>query len=167
MSASRGQSAHTLLESVTDRLVREREESMHNRSRLLPLLREVQEKYRYLPEDELRRISRALDMPSSEVYGVATFYKSFSLVPKGKNIVTVCSGTACHVRGSVRLVGELEKWLGVGAGENTPDGVFSFETVDCLGCCALGPVMVVNGQYYSNMKSSRAIALLKRMRMEK
>ena len=71
------------------------------------------------------------------------------------------------MRGSVRLVGELEKWLGVGAGENTPDGVFSFETVDCLGCCALGPVMVVNGQYYSNMKSSRAIALLKRMRMEK
>ena len=83
MSASRGQSAHTLLESVTDRLVREREENMHNRSRLLPLLREVQEKYRYLPEDELRRISRALDMPLSEVYVVATFYKSFSLVPKG------------------------------------------------------------------------------------
>ncbi len=140
---------------------------MHGKSSLLPLLLETQEKYHYLPEDELRRISLALDVPLSEVYGVATFYKAFSLVPRGKNIVTVCSGTACHVRGSVRLVGELEKWLGVRAGQNTSDGIFSFETVDCLGCCALGPVMVVNGQYYSNMKSSRAIALLKRMRVEK
>ncbi len=122
---------------------------------LLSALQETQNQYGYLPEEKLREIAARLKMPLTDVYGVATFYKSFSLEPRGRHHVKVCLGTACHVRGSSRIARETERKLGIGPGETSADGEFSLETVMCLGCCAIGPVMVVNGKYHGQMSPAK------------
>ncbi len=128
---------------------------------LIPLLQDIQEHYNYLPEEALEEVSQKLNMPLMDVYGVATFYRTFSLTPKGKHIVTVCVGTACHVRGGSRIVDALEQELDIKAGETTPDMNFTLETVNCLGCCAIGPVIVVDGEYHGEMTSQKTLSLIK------
>ena len=122
-----------------------------SRESLIMILQETSAAFNYLPEDALRTISARLEIPFSEVYGTASFYKSFSLEPKGKHIVQVCLGTACHVRGAPLVLEELERLLGIPDGKTTDDGLFTLETVNCLGACALGPIVVVDGEYHGNM----------------
>ena len=122
---------------------------------LISILEEIQAKYSYLPEEALKAVAEATGRSLVDIYGVATFYKSFSLKPRGKHLCSVCMGTACHVRGAPTVAQEFERQLGVTAGETTPDKEFTWETVNCLGACALGPVAVVDGHYFSNVKSKR------------
>lgn len=121
-----------------------------DRSSLIQILLEIQRRKRWLSAEDLALVSTSLEVPLSKVYHVATFYKAFSLVPKGRHTISVCLGTACHVRGAPRLLDRVVEAFGTRAGETSADMRFSVETVNCLGCCALGPVMVVDGQYYSN-----------------
>ena len=130
---------------------------------LIPVLQDIQEHFNYLPQGALTKVSDKLDMPLRDVYGVATFYRTFSLTPKGKHIVTVCVGTACHVRGASRIVDALEQELDIEAGETTPDMQFTLETVNCLGCCAIGPVIVVDGEYHGEMTSQKTLSLIKKV----
>jgi len=120
-------------------------------SALISVLQDVHSEYNYLPEGSLEIISRELEIPLSSVYGVATFYRSFSLEPRGRHLACVCLGTACHVRGGSPVAKEFERQLGIKAGETTPDGQFTLETVNCLGCCAIGPVVVVDGEYHDQV----------------
>jgi NADH-quinone oxidoreductase subunit E len=115
---------------------------------LIAILLDIQESFNYLPPDALRQVARSLCLPLIDVVGVATFYRAFSLKPRGKHTCLVCLGTACHVRGGQKILEEVERKLGVPAGENTKDGLFTLETVACLGCCAIGPVVVVDGEYH-------------------
>ncbi len=121
---------------------------------LISILEAIQSKYGYLPENALRIISRQTGRSLVDVYGVATFYKFFSLKPKGKHLICACLGTACHVRGAPRIVAEIEHQLGIKADETTLDKEFSLETVNCLGACALGPVVVGDGNYFSKVRKS-------------
>lgn len=118
---------------------------------LIMILQDVQKHYRYLPVEALRLVAKRMDLPVAQIFGVATFYRSFSLKPKGKNHVCVCTGTACHVRQAGVIVDRLETALKIKAGETTSDQQFSLETVNCLGACALGPLVTANEQYYGNM----------------
>ena len=127
---------------------------------LIAVLHSIQEEFNYLPQDLLTRISEKMGIPLTDIYGVATFFKYFSLKPRGKHVVTVCSGTACHVRGGTRILEKLERKLGIEAGDTTEDGLFSLESVNCLGCCAIGPIMVVDGEYYGQINIAKAGAIL-------
>jgi NADH-quinone oxidoreductase subunit E len=124
--------------------------SENNPSALIQMLLAVQEHNNYLPEEALIWICRQLAIPFTQIYNVATFYKAFSLKPQGRHVVSVCLGTACHVRGAPRLLDRVTETLGISPGETTKDLEFSLTTVNCLGCCALGPVMMVDDTYYSN-----------------
>lgn len=117
---------------------------------LIAVLQEIQAEYRYLPQEGLRLVSDALCVPLSDVVGVATFYRAFSLTPRGEHTCTVCLGTACHVRGGPKILEEFERKLEVKAGQTTADGKYTLETVACLGCCAIGPVVVVDGDYHAH-----------------
>jgi len=134
----------------------------HNEDRggLIAILEKIQAEYGYLPEKPLRIVSDKTGRSLVDVYGVATFYRSFSLKPKGKHLVCACLGTACHVRGAPRIVEELEQQLGIKAGETTPDKEFTLETVNCLGACALGPVVVIDGHYFSKVRKFKISKLL-------
>lgn len=134
----------------------------HNQDKggLIAILEEVQSEYGYLPEASLRIISERTGRSLVDIYGVATFYRFFSLQPKGKHLVCACLGTACHVRGAPRVVAELEQQLGIKAGQTTPDKEFTLETVNCLGACALGPVVVIDGHYFSKVRKSKIKQLL-------
>ncbi len=138
--------------SATDEIVSKVEEITNrywnDSSALIQVLLEVQRENRWLSQEIIRHISHKLNVPLVQVYQVATFYKAFSLLPRGKNLVSVCMGTACQVRGAPRLLDKVKETLKVKPGETTDDRRFSLETVNCLGCCALGPVMVVNDEYY-------------------
>jgi NADH:ubiquinone oxidoreductase subunit E len=134
------------------------------RSSLIPILQDIQAEYRYLPQEALQRVAERLDVPLIDVFGVATFYRSFSLEPRGKHCVTVCLGTACHVRGAQRLSAELSRRLGVEPGHTTPDGEFTFETVNCLGACALGPIVVCDGEYNGQMGAKDVDRVLEQCR---
>lgn len=118
---------------------------------LIAILEEIQKTCGYLPEQALRVVARATDRSLVDIYGVATFYRSFSLQPRGRHHLCACLGTACHVRGAPMVVEEFERQLGIRAGETTPDGEFTLETVNCLGACALGPIVVADGAYYSKV----------------
>ncbi len=132
---------------------------------MISLLEEIQAKYSYLPEDALRTLAKKTGRSLVDIYGVATFYKAFSLEPRGKHLVSVCLGTACHVRGGPAIMDEVCRQLGVRPGETTPDREFTVETVNCLGACALGPVMVVDGHYYPHMTTSGVKDILERSRL--
>ncbi|MGB2986757.1 MAG: NAD(P)H-dependent oxidoreductase subunit E [Phycisphaerae bacterium] len=126
-----------------------------DRGGLISILEEIQAKYSYLPAEALKTVADATGQSLVDIYAVATFYKSFSLKPRGKHLCSVCVGTACHVRGAPVIAGEFERQLGTNACETTPDKEFTLETVNCLGACALGPMAVVDGHYFSNVKSKR------------
>lgn len=130
-----------------------------DRAALIPILQKAQSKLGYLPEDALSKIAAALRMSSSEVYGVLTFYAQFRTKPIGRNVVKVCRGTACHVKDGARVLAEVERQLGVEAGDTTADLEYSVETVACLGCCALAPTIVVNDEVHGRM-TTKAVAEL-------
>ena len=129
---------------------------------LTAVLQDIQAEYNYLPQESLKRISEKMGLPLSQVLRVATFYKAFSLEPRGKHLITVCLGTACHVRGGPRIVNQIERSLNIRAGGTTADGLFTLETVNCVGACALGPMMIVDGQYHGQMVASRVDRVLKK-----
>jgi NADH-quinone oxidoreductase subunit E len=131
---------------------------------LIGSLLEIQTKFGYLPAEALRTVAEATNRSLVDVYGVATFYRAFSLKPRGKHLISCCLGTACHVRGAPRIAEELQKQLGVAPGDTTPDDEFTFETVNCLGACALGPIVVVDGRYYSQTNTSMIAGILKETR---
>ncbi|MEN3185671.1 MAG: NADH-quinone oxidoreductase subunit NuoE [Atribacterota bacterium] len=137
------------------------EKHAHNPSNLVGILQEVQEEYRYLPEEILTYIATALGVSPAYVYGVATFYAQFSLKPKGKNIVRVCDGTACHVKGSSAVLKYVREYLGLREGEETtPDLLFTVETVACIGACALAPAMMVNDDVYGLLDEEKVKEIL-------
>ncbi|MBN2225840.1 MAG: NAD(P)H-dependent oxidoreductase subunit E [candidate division Zixibacteria bacterium] len=127
---------------------------------LIAILEEIQAKYGYLPEEQLRAVAEETGRSLVDIYGAATFYKAFSLKPRGKHLISVCLGTACHVRGGPTIVQEVQRLLGIKAGETTPDNEFTLETVNCLGACALGPVMVVDGHYFPKVQVSKVSEIL-------
>ncbi|MBI5029395.1 MAG: NAD(P)H-dependent oxidoreductase subunit E [Chloroflexi bacterium] len=131
---------------------------------LISLLLDIQDQFYYLPQDALQRVAEQVGVPPVQVYQVARFYKAFSLKPRGKHLLTVCLGTACHVRGGDRLVDQLSRLLHVSAGETTADKLFTLQAVNCLGCCALGPVMVVDGTYYGKMSATKIDKVLDKYR---
>jgi NADH-quinone oxidoreductase subunit E len=122
-------------------------------SALIQVLLEIQRQNRWLPRESLKQVSERLDVPLTQIYHVSTFYKAFSLVPKGKHSMCVCLGTACQVRGAPRLLEKVVDVVGVKPGATSADMRVSLDTVNCLGCCALGPVLTVDGEYYSNPSS--------------
>lgn len=133
----------------------------HNPAKLIPILQEVQAEYRYLPEKVLVYIATTLGISPARIYGVATFYAHFALQPKGKYVINVCDGTACHVKGSMKMVDALTKHLGLsGDAHTTPDLLFTLETVSCLGACGLAPVMVINGRVYGQVTPEKCVAAL-------
>ncbi|MGD0795252.1 MAG: NADH-quinone oxidoreductase subunit NuoE [Dehalococcoidales bacterium] len=134
------------------------------KSNLIPILQQVQQVLGYLPEEALRRIARYLGAAEPGVFGVATFYAQFQFVPRGRNIIRVCRGTGCYVKGSPRIVEELEQLLDIKEGETTPDMEYTLETVACFGSCALAPVMVFNDKVYGRMTAEKAKQVLGRKR---
>jgi NADH-quinone oxidoreductase subunit E len=133
-------------------------------SSLLAIMQDVQDEARYLPREAMTRISERLTIPIAQVYRMATFFESFHLEPRGKHICTVCMGTACHVRGASRLVEQLERDLDIPSGGTTSDVMFTIEEVNCVGACALGPLVIVDGDYKGNMTSGRLQKVVKRMK---
>lgn len=127
---------------------------------LIPILQDTQAAFRYLPAAAMYEIARFLHMPESSAYGVATFYAQFKLTPLGKHIIRVCRGTACHVRGASKVLAELEKQLGICAGETTKDLEYSLETVACIGACALAPTMTIDSETYGKMTPKKVTEVL-------
>lgn len=130
---------------------------------LIPILMDIQDEQRWLSPAVLESVAAALDLPLSHVYGVATFYKSLSLEPRGRHICTICLGTACHVRGGVAVLEHFERKLGLRVGETSPDLEYTLERVNCLGACALAPLAVVDGRYYGQMNETKANEVLARL----
>ena len=118
---------------------------------LIEVLQDVQDLYGYIPGDAIKNVAKELGVPLMEVCRVANFYKTFSLKPRGKNVVTICTGTACHVRGSNLLIDQVEGQLGIKPGDTTEDGQFTVECVNCVGACALGPIVIKNENYSHHM----------------
>jgi len=131
-----------------------------DRTNALAILQDIQREYNYLPRETLELTAQRLEVPVGEVYRLATFFKAFSLQPKGEFMCKVCLGTACHVRGGPRILEALERELGIKAGRTTADGKFSLEVVRCLGACALGPVVVVNEEPHAYMTADKAAGLI-------
>lgn len=129
---------------------------------LIATLLDIQAEYNYLPPESLRYVANALGMSLIDIVGVATFYRSFSLTPRGKHTALVCLGTACHVRGGHKVLEEFERRLEVKAGNTTPDHQFTLETVACLGCCAIGPVVQIHGDYHRHTTIGKVNAILKK-----
>jgi NADH-quinone oxidoreductase subunit E len=131
---------------------------------LISILQDIQAEYKYLPKKALTIVSNSLCVPLIDIIGVATFYSSFSLEPRGEHVATVCMGTACHVRGAPKILEEFERKLDVEAGHTTEDGQFTLETVACLGCCAIGPVVVVDDDYHAQTSIRKVDSVLKKYR---
>ena len=123
-------------------------------------MQETQEKFRYLPAAAMREIAKFLHIPESSVYGVSTFYAQFKLTPLGKTVIRICRGTACHVRGASKVLAEMEKQLGIKAGETTEDMEYTLETVACIGACALAPTMTIDNETYGKMTPKKVVEVL-------
>lgn len=131
------------------------------RGALIPVLQEAQAALGYLSKETIARIAEGLSVPTSQVHGVATFYTQFRLRPAGKHLIRVCHGTACHVGGAAGISEAIEEALGVKDGQTTPDGKFTLESVACLGCCSLAPVMMIDGETYGRLTKESAVKALK------
>ncbi|OGO04196.1 MAG: hydrogenase [Chloroflexi bacterium RBG_13_54_8] len=142
------------IEAIVDRY--ERDQGM-----LVSILQDIQTEYRYLPREVLEETSRIMGVPLSQVYSVATFFRAFSLTPRGRHLIKVCTGTACHVRGAVRVLEKVELDLGIKREETTSDLRFTLETVNCVGCCALGPMVIMDdNKYHGQLTSDKVSPLL-------
>jgi NADP-reducing hydrogenase subunit HndA len=133
------------------------------RTALISILHEVQDRYKYLPDEALKMVASRLRMDINEIYGVATFYKSFTLTPQGKHSITLCLGTACHVRGGPKILKELKGLLHIEPGQTTLDKQFSLNVVNCLGVCAIGPVIMVDRKFYGEMNPIRAKKIIEKL----
>jgi NADH-quinone oxidoreductase subunit E len=133
-------------------------------SAIIAIMQDIQDEINYLPEGALRYVAEQLDIPASKVFRLATFYRAFSLEPRGKYVINVCTGTACHVRGAIKIVDALEREIGIQAGETDDELEFTLETVNCLGACALGPVMVINDDYHGQITGAKAVRIIKSLR---
>lgn len=151
-------------EPSADEVSRIIESHRADRGALMSILEAMQTEFRHLPQSALRTVAESLELPLVEVYAAATFYHSFSLEPKGKHIACVCTGTACHVRGAPAVASEFERQLGIEAGQTTEDGEFTLETVNCVGSCALGPIVVADGKYHSKVSGPKVAAILRKLR---
>jgi len=129
-------------------------------SHIIQILQDIQVEFNYLPKEVLEYVSQRLKMPMSKIYSIATFYAGFSLNPRGKHLCTVCMGTACHVRGAANVLDRIEERLGITSGVTTSDKLFTLETVNCLGACALAPIVVIDGQYHGQTTVDRVDKLL-------
>ena len=136
-------------------------------NQLIEVLQDVQKNYGYISRETMRTVSQNLGVPLIEVYRVASFYKAFRLKPSGKHVLTFCTGTACHVRNATILLDQATSHLGVQLGEITPDGLFSIEHVNCLGACALGPIVVESGSYHHHMTPAKVRKLIETLRSQK
>lgn len=133
-----------------------------DKGQLVAILQEIQREHLYLKKEALEKVSQIMDIPLSQVYSVATFFKAFSLKPRGRHLINVCMGTACHVRGAAKVLEKIERDLEIDRGETTPDLKFTLETVNCVGCCAQGPMVIVDQEYSGQMKSNEVSQLLSR-----
>jgi NADH-quinone oxidoreductase subunit E len=132
-----------------------------DKTAMIAILQDVQEENRYLPKEALSSISKQMDVPLTRIYEIATFYNAFSLKPRGKNLIEVCAGTACHVQGAARLMDRMERDLAIKCGETTKDKMFSLEEVRCLGCCSLAPVVRISGNIHPNLTQDEIPKILK------
>ena len=148
----------------TDTLDSILERHMRDPANVIAILQDIQAEANWLPEEALRTVCAELDIPPSKMMALATFYKAFSLEPRGKHIVQVCLGTACHVRGGVRILETVERELGIEGGQTDEDLLWTLETVGCLGACALGPIVVVDGEYHGQMTAVKATRLLQKVK---
>ncbi len=136
-------------------------------SSILAILQDIQAKEKYLPREVLEYVGQQLRIPLNKIYRIATFYRAFSLKPRGRHEICVCMGTACHVRGAQRIADQMNLELGIRAGETTEDQNFTLETVNCLGVCAAGPVVAIDGQYFGKMSPGKVEGTLKKFRSGK
>lgn len=136
-------------------------EEQKKRGVLIHALQNIQKEHNYLPEDVLKGLARKLDLPLSEVYSTASFYKHFYFKPRGRNVVCVCLGTACHVRGAGKVLEKIEENFGIGEGETTEDMSLTLETVGCVGCCGLAPVVTVNDEVEGDLNPKKVDELIK------
>jgi NADH-quinone oxidoreductase subunit E len=136
-------------------------------SSILAILQDIQVKEKYLPKETLEHLGERLRIPVNKIYRIATFYRAFSLTPRGRHEVCVCMGTACHVRGAQRIADQINLELGIRPGETTKDQNFTLETVNCLGVCAAGPVVAIDGQYFGKMSPGKVEGTLKKFRSDK
>ena len=143
-----------------DKLLKNRKKSSYD---LIEVLQDVQENYDYLPEDILKTVSEKLEVPLIEVFRVANFYKAFKLKPDGEHLLTACMGTACHVRGASKFLDEVLGQLNIRPGETTKDGKFTVETVNCLGACAMGPIVILDGKYHDLMTAGKLRDLIQKV----
>jgi NADH-quinone oxidoreductase subunit E len=132
----------------------------HQKSSLLAILQDIQALANYLPRKTLEKVSQRVQVPLTQIYYLATFYRAFSLTPRGRHLVTVCTGTACHVKGAASILNTVERELGLKPGETTLDKEYTLETVNCLGSCALAPLVVVDGHYHGRMLGTKVLSLL-------
>jgi len=133
-----------------------------DKSQLVSILQDIQTEYNYLPRQALEKLGKKMDIPQSQIYSMATFFRAFSLKKRGRHIVNVCLGTACHVRGAELIVESLERQLGVGRGQTTQDLNFTLESVNCMGCCATGPVVKIGEEYFGHMTNDKVEPMLKK-----
>jgi len=159
MNASTG--SPVKLKGVAKIVERTLSEHGFDKRSLIQVLLSIQRRYGWLPQEMLSEVSRQLEVPYGRVYQIATFYKAFSMTPRGKHHVKVCNGTSCNVRGSQTVIEGLERKLGIGREETTIDGRFSLETVNCLGCCSMGPMVAIDGEYYGNMDLNELDRIMK------
>lgn len=129
---------------------------------LIPLLQSAQDSYGYIPEKAIHYISEVVGIPAADIYGVITFYAQFRLKPLGKNVIRICEGTACHVNGAKNIVKVLQNELGIGVGETTEDGLFTLQSVACLGCCSLAPVIMINDDTHGNLTPEMTKKVIKK-----
>ncbi len=130
-------------------------------SQILAILQDIQAKEKYLPREILQEVSQKTNIPLSHIFRLATFYNALSIKPRGRHKIDVCLGTACHVRGGDRIMNRLERYLGITKGETTKDKKFTLESVRCVGCCSLGPVVVIDGNVFGRLTQDKVIGLLK------
>ena len=129
--------------------------------RVFAVLHEIQAKFGYIPKDVLKEVSGELNIPLTQLYGVVTFYAGFNLKPRGEHVINICHGTVCHVKGSTMLAEAVEQELGIRDGETSPNGKFTFESVRCLGCCSLAPVIAIDGEIFGNLDRDKIQKLLR------
>jgi NADH:ubiquinone oxidoreductase subunit E len=137
-----------------------------NQKDLIHILHRVQAEFGYIPPEAISAIAKHLKITENQIYGVLTFYKAFSLKPRGEHLITICMGTACHVRGAPRILDEFKRELGIDPGETTGDNQFTLETVNCVGACALGPIVIADGDYHGQMKTREVDKLIEGIKKE-
>jgi NADH-quinone oxidoreductase subunit E len=151
---------HSGISNIADKTSKVLDSFTGNKAEIIPILQQVQQVFGYLPEEAMAQVAEFVNVPESSIYGIATFYAQFKFTPVGRNIIKVCRGTGCYVKGAPRLLDEIEARLGIKDGETTPDMEYTLETVACFGSCALAPVVVVNDRVYGNVTVEKVREIL-------